>query len=486
YLDWAVINNGYEATESAFWTYLYVDGSLEAAWSTASPLSAGSYDEVGDYDLGSLGVGSHTIEIVADATGTVDESSEGDNTYTKNIVIGAFGEIHGSAWNDLDGDGIRDGGEPALADWKIYLDDNLNAQWDDGELFEMTDSSGNYSFLELPADKYIVAEELQEGWAQTSPSVGGTSTSAPAEGYAEGYAGGITTTGSTAEAHAFGEVVAAGGIVTPQSNVSGPLINIDTFRSDPRFAGMDGSGFAAVILDTGIDVDHPFFGPDSDSDGIADRIVYQWDYAYGDADASDVDGHGSNVSSIVASEDATYTGMAPSADIIHLKVLDDDGSGTFAWVESALQWVAANAAAYNIASVNMSLGDGSNFGSPISLYGIGDEMAALAALDVIVVSAAGNSFYEHGSVPGIGYPAADANSLAIGAVYDSNAGGFTYGDGSQAFSTGADRITVFSQRHETMTSVFAPGAPITGAGATGGLLTYHGTSQASPHIAGIA
>ncbi|KKK50508.1 hypothetical protein LCGC14_3124340, partial [marine sediment metagenome] len=152
---------------------------------------------------------------------------------------------------------------------------------------------------------------------------------------------------SDAPMFATGERVGEAAI---DSNVSGPLIRMDEFRADPRFAGIDGSGFTTVILDTGIDLDHPFFGLDSDGNGVADRIVYQWDYAYDDGDASDVDGHGSNVSSIVASEDATFTGMAPGADIVHLKVLDDDGSGFFSWMESALQWVVANAAAFNAAT----------------------------------------------------------------------------------------------------------------------------------------
>jgi len=32
-------------------------------------------------------------------------------------------------------------------------------------------------------------------------------------------------------------------------------------------------------------VDHPFFGPDADHNGVADRIVFQWDFADNDADA---------------------------------------------------------------------------------------------------------------------------------------------------------------------------------------------------------
>src|SRR5262245_27159549 len=52
------------------------------------------------------------------------------------------------------------------------------------------------------------------------------------------------------------------------------LIGLPAFRTDARFAGIDGSGYAVVIIDSGIDLDHPFFGPDTDGNGVADRIVY--------------------------------------------------------------------------------------------------------------------------------------------------------------------------------------------------------------------
>lgn len=274
--------------------------------------------------------------------------------------------------------------------------------------------------------------------------------------------------------------------VIPMTDVSSPLINLDDFRSDYRFAQINGSDFSVVILDTGIDLNHPFFGPDSNADGVADRIVYHYDFADDDANASDVNGHGSNVSSIAAASYGSYLGMANAANIIHLKVFKDSGSGQFGYIESALQWVVAHANSYNIASVNMSLGDSGNYSSQISAYGISDELTALAGLNVIVVSASGNNFYSLGSVQGVSYPAADPNSLSIGAVYDSNTGSFGYGSGAIAYASGADRITPFSQRHATLTTVFAPGAPTTGAGPTGGTVTMHGTSQASPHVAGIA
>ena len=296
----------------------------------------------------------------------------------------------------------------------------------------------------------------------------------------------LTTTNSTAPIQSAGHRITGGG-VGAETAESTPLIGLDTFQSDPRFSSYDGSGYAAVVLDTGVDLDHPFFGPDLDLNQVADRIVFNQDFATGGPNADDVNGHGSNVTSIVGSEDATFPGVAPGVDLIHLKVLDDAGFGNFGDVEAALQWVVSNVATYNIATVNMSLSDGTNRQLAAGDFGIDDELAALAALDVVVVSAAGNSFFNFGSAQGVAYPAADPNSLAVGAVWDSNQGGpFNWGSGATDFTTDADRIASFSQRHATLTDIFAPGALITGAGPGGTTTTFAGTSQAAPHIAGVA
>jgi Ca2+-binding RTX toxin-like protein len=299
---------------------------------------------------------------------------------------------------------------------------------------------------------------------------------------------GITTTGSDEPVFKAGELISViDGTFSSATDISGPLINMDDFRAAPRFAGIDGSGFATVILDTGIDLDDPFFGPDGDSNGIADRIVHNYDFAYDDANADDVDGHGSNVSSIATSQNSIHTGMAPRANIIHLKVLDDSGNGSFANIEQALQWVVENVSTHNIASVNMSLSNDGNY-NRFQTSSISDELAALVAQNVIVVSSSGNAFGPLGfnSVQGVAYPAADANSLSIGAVYDANLGYRTHSNGATAYTTDADRITPYSQRHSTLTTVFAPGTLITGAGPNSPLTSYSGTSQAAPHIAGIA
>ncbi|MAD79946.1 MAG: hypothetical protein CMJ50_03755, partial [Planctomycetaceae bacterium] len=271
---------------------------------------------------------------------------------------------------------------------------------------------------------------------------------------------------------------------------SSPLIGLTSFRADSNFSGVDGSGFATVIIDTGIDLDHPFFGPDADSNGIADRIVFQSDFADNDNDASDTDDHGSNVASIAAASTGAFIGMAPGADIIALKVFPDgqNRQATSAAIEQALQWVVANATPYNIASVNMSLGDGQNFGAPTTspAFGINDELAALVAMDVIVVSAAGNDFFQFTNVQGVAYPAADPNSIAVSATYDADVGSPSYSGGAAANSTGPDRVTPFSQRHAILTTIMAPGAEISGADRDGSYIVFSGTSQAAPHVAGVA
>lgn len=264
------------------------------------------------------------------------------------------------------------------------------------------------------------------------------------------------------------------------------LIHLDTFRNDSRSAGIDGSGFSTVIIDSGADLNHPFFGPDANHDGVADRIVYQYDFGNNDADATDHSDHGSNVASLVGSQDATFPGVAPGVNLIILKAFTDAGSGNFGMMEQALRWVVNNAATYHVSSVNLSLGDGENHASSTQLYGIGDELDSLAQMDVKVVASAGNSFYRFNSQTGVAYPAADPNVIGVGAVFSAIGGSYRADSGATAYSTVPDQITPFSQRGTHLSTIFAPGVYMTGANHAGGTVTMSGTSQASPVIAGLA
>ncbi len=280
-------------------------------------------------------------------------------------------------------------------------------------------------------------------------------------------------------------------IAESDTNESLPLISVDTFKADQRFDSVDGSGYAVVILDSGINEAHPAF---------ENRIKFTHDYVNNKSnEAIDDNGHGSHVSSIVASSDSRFLGVAPGADIIHLKVLNNKGKGSSYDIQQALQWIVDNADKYNIAAVNMSLGYG-NYSSPESNGPFSDELRDLAAKNIIVVSSSGNNFWSNESVPGVKYPSADPNSLSVGAVFDNSYTEFrTFADlnddGEVTFdevasinrNTRPDDITAFSQRHPTLTTVFAPGARIHGADATGtGFNEKSGTSQAAPHVAGMA
>lgn len=275
--------------------------------------------------------------------------------------------------------------------------------------------------------------------------------------------------------------------VGPATTESADIIDLTEFLADARFDGIDGHGLTTVIIDTGIDLNHPAFGPDLDGNGISDRIVYAQDFTQdGDGTADDVQGHGSNVASIVGSSDAGYEGLAPGVNIIALQALGNDGSGQNGWIEKALQWVVENAVAYNIVSVNLSLGDGSNVpGSAAHPFGLADELVALDQLGVITVAAAGNAYFTY-QTQGASNLAADPSVIAVGAVWDGSFGKVTFQSGAEDTTTGIDRITSFSQRSSELPTIFAPGAFIEGAAPGGGTVSMAGTSQAAPHIAGIA
>jgi subtilase family serine protease len=86
FIDWAVINNG-TATTALFITRLFLDGILITWSETPAPLPASYYTYIQDFSIGRLPAGTHTIQIVADATNTIAESNEANNEYSRSFVI---------------------------------------------------------------------------------------------------------------------------------------------------------------------------------------------------------------------------------------------------------------------------------------------------------------------------------------------------------------------------------------------------------------
>jgi hypothetical protein len=82
-----------------------------------------------------------------------------------------LGTISGTKFEDLDGDGVRDSGESGVSGFQIFADLNQNGSRDSDEPFDVTDSSGGYSFQVSPGT-HRVREVVPSGWIQTFPSGG--------------------------------------------------------------------------------------------------------------------------------------------------------------------------------------------------------------------------------------------------------------------------------------------------------------------------
>ncbi|MEL6554479.1 MAG: SdrD B-like domain-containing protein [Cyanobacteria bacterium J06621_11] len=83
--------------------------------------------------------------------------------------------LTGFVWNDVDKDGIFDQGnnrESGLSDVTVYLDENGNNRFDDGEQFQTTAENGSYTFDKLSDGTYTVREVVPTGFKSTSPQSG--------------------------------------------------------------------------------------------------------------------------------------------------------------------------------------------------------------------------------------------------------------------------------------------------------------------------
>ena len=122
-------------------------------------------------------------------------------------------------------------------------------------------------------------------------------------------------------------------------------------------AKLEGTGIGIAVLDSGLYISHKAFNDHSKKS----RIVYSRDFT-GENRIDDVYGHGTFVAAAAAGNgdawSGKYTGIAPDAKIINLRVLNSSGTGKVSYVLAALDWIYANRnnTTYNIKVVNMSLG----------------------------------------------------------------------------------------------------------------------------------
>ena len=112
-----------------------------------------------------------------------------------------------------------------------------------------------------------------------------------------------------------------------------------------------------------------------------------------------------------------YTGIAPSATVINLKVLDNEGSGFLSDVIEAIDWAVANRDEYNIRVINLSIAV-----APVESYRddpLCQAVAQATEAGIVAVTAAGNfGVDESGQVVygGITSPGTSPQAITVGAV----------------------------------------------------------------------
>jgi hypothetical protein len=133
-------------------------------------------DANGDYTFANLAPGTYRVREAAQAelmqtTPNPADITLGSGQDVTGVNFGDFRliSISGSKFNDLNGNGVRDPGEPGLAGITVFLDTNNNGILDPGERFTTTDANGNFTFANVGPGTYRVREAQQPGLLQITP-----------------------------------------------------------------------------------------------------------------------------------------------------------------------------------------------------------------------------------------------------------------------------------------------------------------------------
>ncbi len=209
-----------------------------------------------------------------------------------------------------------------------------------------------------------------------------------------------------------------------------------------------------AVLDTGMTLTHEDFA------GIS--VVSPWNVITDTTDVTDVDGHGTHVIGTIAAQTNNaigVAGIAPGVSIMPIKVLGDDGKGWFADILDGIDYARIHGATV----INMSIGGMPNATAVSYFQATVDEAYAAG---ITMVAAAGNDGNTATS-----YPAGFNHVLSVGATDNS------------------DAHAAFSQSNATV-DLAAPGVMIlstyNNADNDGWYMFMLGTSQATPHVAGVA
>ncbi len=233
--------------------------------------------------------------------------------------------------------------------------------------------------------------------------------------------------------------------------------SLEFLRLDEIHRVADGSGVTIALLDTGADLDHPAL---AEHLGVAGR---HYDFIDDDAhpmeEANGIDddgngqvdesfGHGTHTAGLLAL-------VAPEAELLIYRVLDDDGDGNpYVVAEAINEAVAAGADV-----ISMSFGMDGKTKSKVLKEAFKDAAKA----DVVIVAAVGNNGDD-----GDRFPAGEKDVIGVAATAD-----------------GKDLLARFSN-HGKRALVAAPGVDIVSTLPGGGFGAWSGTSMAAPIVAGQA
>ncbi|MEA3449460.1 MAG: S8 family peptidase [Patescibacteria group bacterium] len=215
--------------------------------------------------------------------------------------------------------------------------------------------------------------------------------------------------------------------------------------------GSGGDGILVAVLDTGIDTNHP---------DLINNLKHCVGSGY--PTCEDGAGHGTHVSGTILAN-GQIKGVAPNADLMAIKVLDDDGGGWASDVAAGIIYAAENGA--NIISMSL----GATGGDDGLKYAVNQAVLSGA----LVVAATGND-----SAGSIYYPSVYAEVVAVGAIDINEAVAYF---SNQGINDGDDAVISFGE-----IELAAPGVSVEST-LNNGCYTYNsGTSMATPHVSGLA
>ncbi|MTI70313.1 MAG: peptidase S8 [Firmicutes bacterium] len=239
----------------------------------------------------------------------------------------------------------------------------------------------------------------------------------------------------------------------------------------PHEKGFTGKNITVAVIDTGVT-------PHNDLVKPKNRIVGFKDFVNGKNKPYDDNGHGTHVAGIIAgngyASNKKYSGIAPEANILAVKALDESGSGNTSDIVSAIEWVIETKDVYDTKILNLSLGSPAT--NPYSSDPLARAAEEAVRAGITVVAAAGNS---GPSAKTILCPGNSPSVITVGAI-----------DDNKTPEPNDDFIAPFSSRGPTKDGikkpdVVAPGVDIMSLSNTGSnYVSLSGTSMATPVVSG--